>query len=66
VRINVVVEHDWAIERTAEITGIAATKIREKFDECQKFGKPYVFNVDIDDAKLKALTDVKVGGDNGA
>jgi hypothetical protein len=67
MRVNVYVNHEWAIPKTAEVTGIPAEEILAKFKEAKLFGKACVFNVELTDAQIQAATDFEVGGDfNGA
>lgn len=63
VRVNVVVNHDWAIPRTAELTGVSEEEIRKGFEEAHQFGKPYVFNVEMSDKQFKNIEDVEKHGD---
>jgi hypothetical protein len=54
MKVNVIVTREESIPKTAEVTGVPEAEIRAKFDECHRFGKPYVFLVDMDEAQLKA------------
>ena len=53
MKVNVIVNRAESIPKTAEITGVSEEEIHRNFDECQRFGKPYVFNVDMSEEQFK-------------
>jgi hypothetical protein len=61
MRVNVFVNHEWAIPKTALITGIPEEEIRAKFDECRRFGKSYVFNVEMTPEQFLASKEIANG-----
>jgi hypothetical protein len=62
--VNVIVHYEWAIPRTAELVGVPEEEIRKGFEEAHKFGKPYVFTVDIPEKVYYQAEGFDKGGDH--
>jgi hypothetical protein len=60
--VNVIITRADSIPRTAEVTGVPEEEIRKNFDECQKFGKPYVFSIIMSEEQFKTAEEMLNNG----